>query len=245
MSLRSPRHQSHPSLACRSGGLLCFVLRGGGQEEVGETRALGAQAGERGASSLWAWCFAAGHPGAVCGSLPAGRGRSWGREQDRTSARAGQGWGGGGEGQLQPQDQGDRSIRVTGRAEEGLQLSRAHPGSGARKGAEQAGPTLSSHPGHEWRGFWGPSRRWESQRERRATWVRARGEDSAAQAMERGSNLPGNKVFAQNHSGHKVLGVLHGVLAATEAKGALRQRRGAVCSPGWGGSAPAFLEPVS
>lgn len=116
-----------------------------GQEEVGETRALTAQVGERGASSLWAWCFAAGHPGAVCGSLPAGKGRSWGREQDRTSAGAGQGWGGGGEGQLEPQKQGDRSIRVMRQVEQGLQLSRAQEGSGAREGggAGWAHPLLS------------------------------------------------------------------------------------------------------
>lgn len=115
------------------------------QEEVGETRALAAQAGERGASSLWAWCFAAGHPGAVFGSLPAGRGRSWGRDQDRTSAGTGQGWGGGGEGQPEPQEQGDRSIRVTGRVGQGLQLSRAQRGSGAREGggAGRAYPLLS------------------------------------------------------------------------------------------------------
>ena len=134
-----------------------------GQEEVGETRALAAQVGERGASSLWAWCFAAGHPGAVCGSLPAGKGQSSGREQDGTSAGAGQGWGGGGEGQLEPQEQGDRSVRVLG------QWSRACSSAGPRKEAGpgravgQAGPTLSSHPGHELGGFWGPSRRWESQ----------------------------------------------------------------------------------
>ena len=59
-----------------------------------------------------------------------------------------------------------------------------------------------------------------------------RGRTAQTRPVERGTDLPGNKVFAQNHSSHKLLGVLHGILAAREAKGALRQGRGAVCSPG-------------
>lgn len=49
--------------------------------------------------------------------------------------------------------------------------------------------------------------------------------------MERGSDLPGDKVFAQNHSRHKLLRVLHGVLTAREAEGVLRRGR-ARGSPG-------------
>lgn len=71
------RHRPHPRLASCAGGR-CALGRGKGQTwRPARVRPGGMGRGRR--DSLWAWCSAAARPGAVCGSLPAERGRSWGR----------------------------------------------------------------------------------------------------------------------------------------------------------------------
>lgn len=114
--------------------------------------------------------------------------------------------------------------------EEGLQLSRAQSGSEARKwgGAGRAHLVLS--PWTRVAGVLGSLEEVGiSMRKTGHLGEGLRGRTAQSRPGERGTDLPGNKVFAQNHSRHKLLGVLHSILAAREANGALRQGRGEVC----------------
>lgn len=104
--------------------------------------------GAGGGGSLWAWCSAAARPGAVCGSLPAERGRSWGRGK-RASA-----WPSRGPGEARREGvMGTGTHAAPGRGRPGCQGHRvgagesgsAEPSQG--KGARQGGPTLPSQLG--------------------------------------------------------------------------------------------------
>ena len=114
--------------------------------------------------------------------------------------------------------------------EEGLQLGRAQSGSEARKGGGAGWAHLVLSPWTRVAGVLGSLEEVGiSMRKTGHLGEGLRGRTAQSRPGETGTNLPGNKVFAQNHSRHKLLGVLHSVLAAREANGALRQGRGEVC----------------
>lgn len=114
------------AVLCTEGQSVRALERHGAQSQ-------GTWARGRAGNSPWAWCCAAGHPGAVCGSLPAGTGRSWGTEQDVSLAWRGTGRGVGG--------RGSQGHRV---GEGSLQLS-SHG-----RGARQGGSSQRGHLSERW-----------------------------------------------------------------------------------------------